>query len=60
MSKRNPRMTTLNRRRAAVLVEYALLLTFVAVPTMLGITTGGIRMLASYRASRAQILAPTP
>ena len=60
MSNRNPRMIPLNRRRAAVLVEYALLLTFVAIPTMMGITAGGLTMLASYRASRAQIQAPTP
>lgn len=57
MSKRTHRMP---RSRAAVLVEYALLLTFVAIPTMMGISIGGVKMLASYRSSRATILAPTP
>jgi hypothetical protein len=51
---------TARKRRAAVLVEYALLLTFVAIPTMMGIAAGGIRMLQSYRNSRSMILAPTP
>ena len=57
MPKRTHRIS---RSRAAVLVEYALLLSFVAVPTMAGVTLGGIRMLASYRSARQMILAPTP
>ena len=48
------------RQRGAVLVEYALLLTFFAVPVIGGITAGGIQMLNQYRASRAEILAPFP
>jgi Flp pilus assembly pilin Flp len=46
--------------RGAVLVEYALLLTFFAVPVIGGITAGGIQMLNNYRASRAEILNPLP
>ena len=46
--------------RGAVIVEYALLLTFVAIPTMMGITLGGIKMLADYRSSRTTLIAPIP
>jgi Flp pilus assembly pilin Flp len=38
--------------RGAVLVEYALLLTFFAVPVMGGITAAGAQMLNQYRTSR--------
>lgn len=55
---KSPRRTP--RSRAAVLVEYALLLTFVAVPTMAGVAAGGKAMLSSYQRSRAQILSPMP
>lgn len=48
------------RRRGAVLVEYALLLTFFAVPVIAGVTAGGVAMLANYRRVRAQILMPNP
>lgn len=48
------------RSRGAVLVEYALLLTFFAVPVMAGITAMGVRLLADYKATRAAILAPMP
>ncbi len=51
---------SIRRSRAAVIVEYALLLTFVAVPTMMGVTLGGIRMLADYRSARTLIMAPVP
>lgn len=57
MSKRT---RSSRRSRAAVIVEYALLLTFVAVPTMMGVSLGGVRMLAEYRSSRALIMAPVP
>jgi Flp pilus assembly pilin Flp len=46
--------------RGAVLVEYALLLTFFAVPVMGGITAAGAQMLNQYRTSRAEILNPMP
>ncbi|HRG95023.1 MAG TPA: hypothetical protein PLR99_02170 [Polyangiaceae bacterium] len=52
--------TTAARARGAVLVEYALLLTFVAIPTMMGITAGGVKMLADYRSSRTTLMAPIP
>lgn len=55
---KSPRRTP--RSRAAVLVEYALLLTFVVVPTMAGVALGGQRMLTSYQRSRALILSPMP
>ena len=42
------------------MVEYALLLTFFAVPVIAGITAGGVKLLNQYRASRAEILAPFP
>jgi len=48
------------RRRGAVLVEYALLLTFFAVPVIAGVTAGGVQMLNNYRRVRAQILMPNP
>lgn len=48
------------RRRGAVLVEYALLLTFFAVPTIAGLTYGGVLMLQNYRASRNEVLRPFP
>lgn len=46
--------------RAAVLVEYALLLTFVAIPTLMGVTAGGIKMLADYRSARATLMSTVP
>lgn len=48
------------RHRGAVLVEYALLLTFLAVPTIAGLTYGGVLMLQNYRASRNEMLRPFP
>ena len=51
---------TRTRTRGAVMVEYALLLTFFAIPVIAGITLGGVRMLNQYRSSRAEIMAPFP
>lgn len=48
------------RRRGAVLVEYALLLTAFAIPAMIGITAGGIAMMHDYQEARAQLLKPFP
>lgn len=48
------------RRRGAVLVEYALLLTFFAIPTIAGLTAGGVLMLQNYRAARDEVLRPFP
>ena len=46
--------------RGAVMVEYALLLTFFAVPVIAGITAGGAQMLNQYRTVRSEILNPLP
>ena len=48
------------RRRGAVMVEYALLLTFFAVPVMAGLSMAGVRLLQNYRVTREAILAPLP
>jgi hypothetical protein len=60
MTKRVRTTARTARARGAVLVEYALLLTFVAIPTMMGITAGGVKMLADYRSSRTTLMAPIP
>jgi len=46
--------------RGAVMVEYALLLTFVAVPTVIGLTVAGISLLNGYKTQRNHLLYPTP
>ena len=48
------------RRRGAVLVEYALLLTAFAIPAAMGIVAGGIAMMRDYTSARAQLLKPFP
>lgn len=48
------------RSRGAVLVEYAFLLTAVAIPVMMGVVAGGVAMMKEYREARAQILRPFP
>ena len=48
------------RWRGAVLVEYALLLTFFAVPVMAGLTAASLMMLDGYRNTRKLLLAPFP
>jgi len=48
------------RARGAVLVEYAFLLTAVAIPVMIGISAGGMAMLTQYRSARTSIMAPIP
>lgn len=50
------------RRRSigAVMVEYALLLTFVAVPTVVGFTAAGVTLLSAYINMRNFLLLPTP
>jgi Flp pilus assembly pilin Flp len=47
-------------RRGAVLVEYAFLLTFFAIPVMAAIVIGGKAMLEDYLEARAQLLRPLP
>ncbi|WP_394829557.1 hypothetical protein [Pendulispora albinea] len=41
-------------------MEYTLLLVFVAIPTIAGLTAGGIKMLQDYRNGRDAMLKPTP
>lgn len=48
------------RTRAAVMVEYALLLTFFAVPVCAGLTAASLSMLQGYRNTRRAMLAPFP
>ena len=55
-----PRTRSIAMRRGAVLVEYALLLVAVAIPAMIGIGLGGVKMYASYQRERALMLQNTP
>ncbi|MBX3206406.1 MAG: hypothetical protein KF764_15135 [Labilithrix sp.] len=48
------------RRRGAVLVEYSLLLTLVAIPAIGGLLRGGKAMWEDYTAARTQLLRPLP
>ncbi len=42
------------------MVEYAMLLIAVGVPAVVGLTAGGVQMLANYRDARDAMLAPFP
>lgn len=48
------------RSRGAVLVEYALLLTAVAIPVMAGLAAGGVAMAKDYKKVREHLLRPFP
>jgi hypothetical protein len=48
------------RRRGAVMVEYAFLLTAVGIPMMIGIAAGGKALLANYQQGRNWLLQPVP
>jgi Flp pilus assembly pilin Flp len=48
------------RHRGAVLVEYALLLTFFAVPVCAGMVAMGAQVLTGYRTTRSAVLQPWP
>jgi Flp pilus assembly pilin Flp len=48
------------RRRGAVLVEYALLLVAVGVPTLAGLMYGGTQMYQNYLTARESMLSPFP
>ena len=53
------------RRRArsqvgATMVEYAFLLTFVAIPAISGFTAGGVIMYRAYVHTRNHLMLPTP
>ena len=58
--KRVARKSAWRDTRGAVMVEYALLLTFVAVPTVVGLTAAGVSLLKGYIAERNHLLFPTP
>ncbi|MBX3225736.1 MAG: hypothetical protein KIT84_30835 [Labilithrix sp.] len=47
-------------QRGAVLVEYALLLTAFAIPTMMGIVAGGVVMMKEYQDARNYMMRPFP
>jgi Flp pilus assembly pilin Flp len=53
-------MRWIRHTRGAVMVEYAFLLVAVGVPAIVGLTAGGVKMLANYRQGRDAILAPFP
>ena len=42
------------------MVEYALILTFFAVPVCAGLTAAALSMLDGYRTLRAAVLSPLP
>lgn len=60
IEERKARLAAARRSRGAVMVEYALLLTFVAVPTVVGLTAAGVQLLHGYIAERDHLLYPTP
>jgi Flp pilus assembly protein TadG len=56
----NHRRKNRAKRRGAVLVEYALLLTAFAIPAMMGIAAGGVAMMKDYQEARDTLLRPFP
>ena len=48
------------RHRGAVMVEYALLVSFVAIPTVIGVSAGAVLLTQNYVAQRTGILTATP
>ena len=63
MSSSNPSKIRARRRasqRGATLVEYAFLLTFVAIPAIGGFTAGGLTMYRAYVHTRNHLMLPTP
>jgi Flp pilus assembly pilin Flp len=42
------------------MVEYALIVAFVAVPTVIGVGLGGVELTKSYQAQRTRVLLPFP
>lgn len=49
-----------SRNRGAVMVEYAFLLAFVAMPGAVAIIYAGLNLHQSYIDTRAEVLAPAP
>jgi Flp pilus assembly pilin Flp len=54
------RTSRARRHRGAVLVEYALLLTFFAVPVCAAMVAGGLTVLNGYKTTRENVLRPWP
>lgn len=54
------RMKSRMKNRGAVLVEYAFLLTFFAIPVMMGISAAGVKLLREYKDFRQEVLRPFP
>jgi hypothetical protein len=48
------------KRRGAVLVEYAFLLTVFAIPVMFGIFLGGLQLFRDYMTIKGEVLRPWP
>ncbi len=48
------------RSRGAIMAEYAILVTTIALPTMLGCIAGGQAMLREYQEARSDILRSVP
>jgi len=48
------------RTRGAVMVEYAFLLAFVAVPTAIGCVAGGLKLLQNFTTVQAYMLDSSP
>lgn len=48
------------RHRGAVMVEYALLLTFFAVPVCAGMVAAGVQVLDGYKTTRERVIRPWP
>lgn len=47
-------------RGGAVVVEYTMLLVFVAIPLVAALMAGGVMMLREYRMARDLVLLPVP
>jgi len=59
-SKLVSNLRTRLRRRAATLVEYALVLSAVAVPTVLGVSVAGAKLYRDYVSARDHVVRATP
>ena len=60
MHRTAQRKSLLRERRGAVMVEYAFLLAFVAMPGAVAIIYAGMNLHQSYIDTRAEVLAPAP
>ena len=55
-----PRRSLTREAGGAIVVEYTMILVFVALPLVAGLTAGGVMMLREYRLARDLILLPVP